>query len=161
MQRPDLPHKKAVGYIGLVALILTFTWRHAPIPDWIAYIGFGLFAALLLYCLYWSLRQGCHAYSMMIVGIMLFCGATWYLVGSWTPDKAGSMFSSNGNPDIPIGILLVLSAILFISCIISIIFWIKYRKEPEKQARSRHYFRIIFLIFSLLLTCTALAMLYL
>ncbi len=120
-----------------------------------------MFAVLLLYGLYWSLRQGCHAYSLMIVGIMILCGATWYLVGSWTPEKAGSMFSSNGNPDIPIGILLVLSAILFISCIISIIFWIKYRKDPEKLARSRRYFRNIFLIFSLLLTITALAMLYL
>lgn len=138
MQRPVFPdkYKKAMGIVGLIAIVLIMTRRIGAIPDQVMWAGVGLAALLNLYVLYWAMRQGCWAYTAVNIVTVLAIGICYYLLTSWTPEDA------NPDPlslttDICLYSIMVIAAALFVFDIVAAFFMIRRKRYPERYAAMR------------------------
>lgn len=136
MQRPELPHKKAVAIVGLVAVVLIMTRRIDAIPEWTMWAGVGLAALFDLYVLYWAMRQGCWAYTAVNIGSVLAIGICYYLLSSWTPDAANPE-PSPVMVNICLYSIIVLAAGVMLFDIVAAYYMIRRKSYPVQYANMR------------------------
>lgn len=145
MKRPELPHKKAMGYIGLALVCLLLVTRIGGREFTMTCIWMGLATLFLLYIAVQSFRQRCYGYGVVAlvvpavgwIAIIALNQAAQAYVYNAPPDASAAPATASGLSNVAQTLFWIVIGAKVLFDIFAITVLLLRKRYPELGAQVR------------------------